>query len=112
MTQVESRINIPAQSPFFDDFCVSLSGVGDLIDVRFKIDAKMKQPGPFYLIDEASGRILRAATMPKIGVLANRKSKAGNNGFGIFLNPDDTIKSGSFVTFVCGGYRKEHIAVM
>jgi hypothetical protein len=101
----------PTAPSFFDDVMIGLTGVGDLVHVRFKIDQKMKLPGPFYLQDEKTGKIARAAMMPKIGALASRKGKAGNSGYGVFLNPDDEIKQGSLVTFVSGGYKKEHITV-
>jgi hypothetical protein len=101
----------PTAPSFFEGVIVGLTGIGDLVDVRFKIDQKMKLPGPFYLRDEKTGKIARPAMMPKIGVLAKRRGKTGNSGYGIFLNPDDEIKSGSLVTFVSGGYVKEHITV-
>jgi hypothetical protein len=101
----------PTPPSFFDDIIVSLTGVGDLVDVRFKLDPTMRQPGPFYLLDEKSGKICRAAAMPKIGTLALKKSKNGTTGFGIFLNYDDAVQPGSLVTFVSGGFRREHITV-
>jgi hypothetical protein len=100
----------PTQPSFFD-VIVSLSGIGDLVDVRFIIDQKMRLPGPFYLQDEKTQKIARPATMPKIGRLASGRSKVGNTGYGVFLNPDDVIRQGSLVTFVSGGYKKEHILV-
>ena len=102
----------PTPPSFLDDVMVGLTGIGDLVHVRFKIDQKMKLPGPFYLKDEKTGKIARAAMMPKIGALASRRGKAGKNGYGVFLNPDDEIKQGSLVTFVSGGYTKEHITVV
>ena len=101
----------PTTPSFFDDVIIGLTGIGDLVDVRFKIDQKMKLPGPFYLQDEKTGKIARPACMPKIGPLVSRRGKAGNSGYGIFLNPDDEIKQGSKLTFVSGGYKKEHIVV-
>jgi hypothetical protein len=94
-----------------EQIVITLTGVGDLIDVRFKIDSKMKLPGPVYIQDESSGKIGRVAAVPKIGQLLSRKQAVGNYAYGIFLNPDDVVKSGSMVTFVSGGYRKEHIQV-
>jgi hypothetical protein len=101
----------PTTPSFFDDVTIGLSGIGDLVDVRFKIDQKMRLPGPFYVQDEKTGKIARPACMPKIGALASRRGKPGNSGYGIFLNPDDEIKQGSMVTFVSGGYKREHILV-
>ncbi len=101
----------PTQPSFFDDVVIGLTGIGDLVDVRFKIDKKMRLPGPFYLQDEKTGKIARPACMPKIGALASRRGKPGNNGYGIFLNPDEELKQGSRVTFVSGGYKKEHLLV-
>jgi hypothetical protein len=116
VTQRKSRGKPQALNPtipsFFDDVMVGLTGVGDLLHVAFKVDQKMKLPGPFYLKDEKTGKIARAAMMPKIGALASRRGKPGNRGFGVFLNPDDEIKQGSLVTFVSGGYIKEHITVV
>jgi hypothetical protein len=118
MTQTKKRKEpqqlVPTQPFLFDDILVSLTGIGDMVDVRFKIDPKMCLPGGFYVIDEKSGKIGRPATMPKIGTLANkakRKSKEGATGFGIFWNPEEVIQPGSLVTFVSGGYRREHIPV-
>ena len=102
---------LPTQPIFYEDIAASLTGIGDLIDVHFKIDPKMKMPGPFYIIDEQTAKIGRPATMPKIGKIASGKSKVGSIGFGIFLNPDEVIKQGSLVTFVSGGYIREHITV-
>jgi hypothetical protein len=102
---------VPTPTSFFDDIIVSLTGIGDMIDVRFQIDEKMKLPGGFYIIDEKTQKIGRPAAMPKIGMLANKKAKIGNGGFAIFWNPDEIIHMGSLVTFVCGGYRREHITV-
>jgi hypothetical protein len=101
----------PTQPIFFDDIVVSLAGIGDLVDVHFKIDPKMRMPGPFYIIDEKTSKIGRPASMPKIGKIASGRSKTGSIGFGIFLNPDDEIKPGSLITLVSGGYIKEHITV-
>jgi hypothetical protein len=104
----EKRLSTP---PFLEEIMVTLTGVGDLIDVRFKVDAKMKLPGPVYVQDEGTGKIGRVATVPKIGQILSRKQAVGNYAYGIFLNPDDVVKTGSLVTFVSGGYRKEHIKV-
>jgi hypothetical protein len=102
----------PNPSSFSDEVVVSLSGAGDLIDVRFKIDPKMKIPGQVYLQDEATGKMCKIANVPKIGVLmSGRKAPPGDWGFGIFINPDDEIKQGSLVTFSHGQYKKEHIKV-
>jgi hypothetical protein len=90
---------------------ITLTGVGDLIDVRFKVDAKMKLPGPVYIQDESTGKIGRVAAVPKIGQILSRKQAVGNYAYGIFLNPDDVVKTGSLVTFVSGGFRLEHIPV-
>ena len=102
----------PTEPSFFSDVLVGLTGIGDLLHVQFKIDQKMKLPGPFYVQDEKTGKIAHAAMMPKIGALASRRGKAGKCGYGVFLNPDDEIKQGSLVTFVSGEYKKEHITVM
>ena len=102
----------PLPTPLsLEEIMITLTGVGDLIDVRFKIDAKMKLPGPVYVQDEGTGKIGRVATVPKIGQILSRKQAVGKYAYGIFLNPDDVVKTGSLVTFVSGGYRKEHIQV-
>ena len=102
----------PPSTPIsLENIVITLTGVGDLIDVRFKIDPKMKLPGPVYIQDESSGKIGRVAAVPKIGQLLSRKQAVGNYAYGIFLNPDDVVKSGSLVTFVSGGFRQEHIQV-
>ena len=109
----------PATSSFSDEVIISLSGVGDLLDVRFKIDPRMKTPGPIYIQDEATGTKLTLANVPKIGPLISgrtpiskgRHQPVSNCGFGLFLNMEEVVKHGSLVTFVSGGYRKEHIPV-
>jgi hypothetical protein len=103
----------PVPSPTFsEEVYVSLTGVGDLIDVRFKIDEKMRRPGPLYVQDEASGKMCRVASAPKIGLLmSGRKKIIGTHAYGIFINTDDTVKSGSLITFAYGEFRREHIRV-
>jgi hypothetical protein len=110
----------PIPSSFSDEeVVVSLSGAGDLLDARFKIDPKMKIPGPIYLQDEATGKTLRVANVPKIGPLmsGSKELRRGGKapptgfGFGLFLNMEEVVKQGSLVTFVHGGYKKEHIKV-
>jgi hypothetical protein len=102
-----------------DEVVVSLSGAGDLLDVRFKVDPKMRIPGPIHIQDEATGKFCKVANVPKIGVLMSgskelkRRGKAppSGYGFGIFLNMEQIVKQGSLVTFVHGGYKKEHLSV-
>jgi hypothetical protein len=109
----------PTPSSFSDEVVVSLSGVGDLLDVRFKINPKMKIPGPIYIQDEATGKMCQVANVPKIGVLmsGSKELRRGGKapptgyGFGIFLNMEDVVKQGSLVTFAYGGYKKEHLKV-
>jgi hypothetical protein len=109
----------PTPSSFSDEVVVSLSGVGDLLDVRFKIDPKMKIPGPTYIQDEATGKMCQIANVPKIGPLMSgskelrRRGNAPPTGFGygLFLNMEEVVKQGSLVTFARGGYKKEHIKV-
>jgi hypothetical protein len=103
---------VPIPSSFSDDVLVSLAGIGDLIHVYYKMENKMKALGPVYVQDETTGKIGKVIAVPKIGALmSSRRSKQGNYGFAIFLNPEDVIKNGSLVTFVSGEYRKEHIPV-
>ncbi len=88
---------------------ISICGVGDLVNARFKIDEKMKRPGPIYLQDESTGKMCKVAVTPKIGPLMSSRKKLGNYAFCIFNNTDDAIKVGSPVTLVLGEFRKEHI---
>lgn len=99
----------PANSPFF---IIRLSGGGDFIDVRFKVNAEMKHPGPAYLMDEKTGKIATVASVPKIGLLMSRRSKVGKTAYLFLKNPDNAIKAGSLVTLVIGQFRKEHIPVL
>jgi hypothetical protein len=103
---------VPIPSSFLEDVLVSLAGIGDLVHVYYKMENKMKVPGPVYIQDETTGKIGKVIAVPKIGALmSSRRNKPGNYGFAIFLNPEDVIKTGSLVTFVSGEYRKEHIPV-
>lgn len=63
------------------------------------------------MIDERTGRICNVAVTPKIGPLMSSRKKLGNYAFCFFNNPDFIVKLGSTVTFVMGGYRKEHVPV-
>ncbi len=109
----------PNPSSFSNEVVVSLSGVGDLLDVRFKIDPLMRVPGPIYIQDEATTKLCKLANVPKIGPLISgskelhrsKKTTPSGYGYGLFLNMDETVKRGSLVTFVYGGYKKEHIPV-
>jgi hypothetical protein len=94
-----------------EEVIISLSGAGDLLDVRFKVNEKMKTPGPVYIVDEETGKIGRVVQVPKIGNVLTRRQTVGDFAYGIFLNPEDVIKSGSLVTLVSGSYKKEHIKV-
>ena len=99
----------PTTQPFLPEIIISICGVGDLVDVRFKVDEKMKRPGPVYIQDEATGKMCNLAVTPKIGPLRSSRRKPGNYAYCIFQNTDEVIKLGSPVTFVIGEYRKEHI---
>lgn len=83
-----------------------------MLNARFTVDEKMRQPGPIYLQDEKTGKICRMAVTPKIGPLMSSRRKAGNSAFCFFQNPDFAVKPGSTVTFVMGNYRKEHITAI
>jgi len=105
----EKKQSKPAHFP---PFFIRLSGVGDFIDVRFKVNAEAMRPGPVYIKDEKTGKTATVATVPKIGWLMTRRTKVGNTAFLILKNPDNSIKAGSLVTLVVGQYRKEHIPVL
>ena len=102
---------LPSTSIFSEEVKVNLTGQGDLIDVRFIVKPEMSMLGPVYLQDESTKKIATVLGVPRVGALMTRKSKVNNCGYGVFLNPDECIKSGSQVTFVAGGYKKEHITV-
>jgi hypothetical protein len=99
----------PTTQPFLPEIMISICGEGDLINARFKIDEKMKRPGPIYIQDEATGKICNVAVTPKIGPLMSSRKKLGNYAFCIFNNIDNVIKVGSPITLVLGEFRKEHI---
>jgi hypothetical protein len=94
-----------------NDVTIRLTGAGDLIDVRYKVEKEMNTPGPVFLQDETTGKIATIVAVPRIGRLMSRKSKVNHIAYGIFINPDESIKVGSPVTLVVGGTRKEHIIV-
>ena len=102
----------PTNQLFSPDFEVSLCGAGDLLNARFKVEDKMKKPGPIFLQDEKTGKICRMTVTPKIGPLMNSRKKSGNSAFCFFDNVDFAAKPGSTVIFVMRDYRKEHIAVI
>jgi hypothetical protein len=109
--------NRPVPQPsFLQDIIVSLAGAGDIINARFQVNEKMKQPGPTYLQDEKTGTICKVIAAPKIGLLmtriSGRRKNLGNYAYGIFDNPNYVVRPGSLVTFVAGEYRKEHIPVV
>jgi hypothetical protein len=99
----------PTAQPFLPEIIVSLCGAGDLINARFRVDEKMKRPGPIYLQDEKTGKICKIAVTPKIGPLMSSRRKPGNYAFCIFHNTDFAVRPSSPVTLVVGEYRKEHI---
>ncbi len=103
----------PTPPPSFSQSSIlaRLSGAGDLVDVRFKANEKMKGASQIYLMDESTGKIATVAAVPKIGRLMTQNPKSGNYAFILFVNPDDSIKSGSLVTLIAGNYKKEHIKV-
>jgi hypothetical protein len=110
---IRTGLKKPDPAPTFSqDVVISLSGVGDLLDVRFKITPQMKTGGQVYVQDEATGKICKVANVPKIGtLLSGRRTAPGDYGYGIFLNMEDVVKKGSLVTFIHGTYKKEHIPV-
>jgi hypothetical protein len=99
----------PTSQPFLPDIQISLAGAGDLLHARFKVEEKMKRPGPIYVQDEKTGKRCNMAVAPKIGPLMGSRRKLGNYAFCIFHNTDFAVRPGSQVTFVSGEYRKEHI---
>lgn len=102
----------PPKPPFFNDsVSIRLTGAGDLIDVRYRVTPDMMTPGPIFIKDESTGKIATILSVPRIGKLMTRTSTVKNFGYGIFLNPGDCIKSGSSVTLVVGGFKREHIIV-
>ena len=94
-----------------EDVTIRLSGAGDLIDARFKTTSETLEPGPIYLKDEATGKIATLVSVPRIGRLISRKTKLNNFSYGLFINPQDSIKAGSLVTLVVGCFKKEHVIV-
>ncbi|MDQ1280350.1 MAG: hypothetical protein QG670_1613 [Thermoproteota archaeon] len=102
----------PQNSLFLNDgVSIRLTGAGDIIDVRYNVTQEMMTPGPVYIQDEKTGKIATLLSVPRVGQLITRKAKVRNLGYGLFLNPDDSITVGSFVTLVVGGFKKEHIVV-
>ena len=102
----------PTNQLFLPEIIVSISGTGDLITARFRIDEKMRRPGPIYLQDERTGKTCKIAVTPKIGpLMSSRRKKPGNYAFCIFNNIDFVVRPNSHVTFVIGEFRKEHIQV-
>jgi hypothetical protein len=101
----------PTPILFENDVTIRLTGAGDLIDVRYKVEKEMNNPGPVYLQDETTGKMAGILSVPRIGRLMSRRSKINHIAYGIFINPEESIKVGSPVTLVVGGIRKEHIIV-
>jgi hypothetical protein len=103
---------VPTPQLSLPEILISICGAGDIINARFKVDEKMKRPGPIYLQDERTGKICRVSVTPKIGPLMSSRRKTGNYAFCFFENNDFAIRPNSPVTFVIGEYRKEHIQVV
>jgi hypothetical protein len=106
----QNQLN-PTTQPFFPDITVSLAGDGDLIYVAFKVDPLMKRPGQISIQDEETGKILRPAVVPKIGMLVSNRKRPGTSGYCIINNTNYDIKPGSRVTVTIGEYRKENLVV-
>jgi hypothetical protein len=93
------------------DVTIRLTGAGDLIDARFRTTPESLAPGPIYLQDEATGIIATLVSVPRLGRLVTRRAKVKAFSYGLFINPQDSIKAGSIVTLVVGGFKKEHLTV-
>ena len=108
----KKELNPASTSLFFNDsVLVRLSGVGDFVDVRFKVTPEMLLPGPIFIQDEKTGKVVTVPAVPKIGRLMTGKTKVDNTGFILFKNLDKLIKKKSLITLVIGQFKKEHIKI-
>lgn len=69
------------------------------------------QPGELYLVDEATGaKYDEIPFMPKIGFLIARPAEEGQAGY-VMLQNQPSLRPGSEVTVVLGGFTQEHVKV-
>lgn len=104
---------------------VSISGLGMLLDVRYRILGETEElsfePTDSYIIDEATGTKLLVQNAARVGRLASTKKfervpVPGQEDFiplqyMIVENQERLVKPGSKVTVVIGGIRQEHVTV-
>ena len=101
-----------AAPPFSkSDVVATLSGIGDLVDVRYRVKKGMARMSPILLIDEKTGKFSTVGTVPRVGMLMTRNPKVDRVGFLLFTNPENVVKAGSLVTLIVGSYTKRHIRV-
>lgn len=99
---------------------LSLSAGGNLVDFRYQVmDAQKalalssKKDSNPYLIDQASGAILRTPNLAQVGNLRNSMKNpiAGKTYFMLFSNPGMLVKKGGKVTLIIGDVKTENILV-
>lgn len=94
---------------------VGLAGEGAFVNVLFTATPKMASglmQGTVQVIDEATGAVHSdIVVMPSIGALLARPVRLGQPGYVMLTNVGRSIRPGSVVTVVLGGYRREHVVV-
>ena len=98
---------------------VRLTANGTMVDFRYRVLDPDKAVPLFrrevkpYIVDEATGAKFAVPDLPKVGAVRSttRDPVAGQEHYILFTNPNSFMKSGSKVTVVISGYKKEHLVV-
>jgi hypothetical protein len=94
---------------------VSLGTESGLIVVQFKAPpelARQWQQLEVYVVDEATGTTYNEIPVaPVIGPLFTRPKQAGQIGYLMLVNTDNSLRQGAQVTVVLGKFNQEHVPV-
>ena len=123
--QTKKQDDVSAKTPTMEDkWGIQVVGMrptaqGHMLNFRYKIiDPEKASPlvspkAKPYVIDQKTGKTLAVPSLPKVGALRQRGTKAYPDRiyFIIFGNPGKFIKSGDKVSVVIGDFKAEDIVV-